>query len=127
MGDFIVYLDTSEVRPGRLAELKEAMAELAAYVEANEPRIVSYSVHFSEDAATMSVVHVHSDQESLELHLQVAGPKFPPVAPLIRFRSIDVFGRPDDALVERLRDKAKALGGGAVTVHDLHAGFARFA
>ena len=125
MGDFIAYLDTSEVRPGRLGELKAAMAELADFVEANEPRIVSYTVHFSEDGSTMSVLHVHADLESLEFHLRVAGPKFPPIAPLIQFRSIDVFGRPGEDLVDRLKAKAEALGGGTVRVHDLHAGFAR--
>ncbi|WP_077489723.1 hypothetical protein [Sinomonas mesophila] len=127
MGDILVYRDMSEVRPGRLEELRAAMAELAAFVELNEPRIVSYSVFFSEDGSTMSVVHIHRDVESLEYHLQVAGPKFPPIAPLIRFRSIDLFGRPGDEFVERLRAKAEALGGGTVTVHDLHAGFARLA
>lgn len=29
MGEFIAYLDTSEVRAGKLEELKAAMAELA--------------------------------------------------------------------------------------------------
>ncbi|MET1063625.1 MAG: hypothetical protein ABWX85_01495 [Arthrobacter sp.] len=40
MGDFIAYLDTSEVRPGKLEELKAAMSELAQFVELNEPRIM---------------------------------------------------------------------------------------
>lgn len=39
--------------------------------------------------------------------------------------SIDVYGRPDGGLVERLRQKAEMLGSGTVRVHDLHAGFAR--
>jgi hypothetical protein len=33
----IVYVDTSEVRPGRLEELKAAMNDLARLVQANEP------------------------------------------------------------------------------------------
>jgi len=36
-----------------------------------------------------------------------------------------VYGRPDDGLVEGLRQKAKMLGSGTVRVHDFHAGFAR--
>ena len=54
MDDFIAYLDTSDVRPGKLEELKAAMAELAAFVELNEPRIISYRVYFSADGSTMS-------------------------------------------------------------------------
>lgn len=125
MGDFIAYLDRSEVRPGKLGELKAAMAELAEFVELNEPRIINYSVYFSEDGSTMCVLHFHPDAASLEFHMQVAGPKFPPIAPLIHMRSIELFGRPSDALVDQFKAKAELLGGGTVIVRDLHAGFAR--
>jgi hypothetical protein len=33
--------------------------------------------------------------------------------------SIDVYGRPDDGLIERLRQKAKTRGSGTVRVHEL--------
>ena len=127
MGEFIAYLDTSEVRAGKLEELKAAMAELAAFVEQNEPRIISYCVYFSEDGSVMSVFHFHPDVASLEFHMKVAGPKFPPVAPLITLRTIEIFGRPTEDLVAQLRAKAQLLGAGSVIVRDLHAGFARLA
>ena len=123
--DFIAYLDTSQVRPGKLDELKAAMAELAAFVDFNEPRIIAYRVYFSADGTTMSVLHFHPDLASLEFHLEVAGPKFPPIAPLIRMQTIEIFGRPTEELVARLQEKAKLLGTGSVIVRDCHAGFAR--
>ena len=126
MDDFVAYLDTSEVRPGKLEELKTVMAELATFVEQNEPRIISYSVFFSQDGSTMSVLHFHPDMASLEFHMKVAGPKFPPVAPLIRMKTIEIFGRPSDDLLAQLREKARLLGSGSVIVRDIHAGFARF-
>lgn len=127
MGEFIAYLDTSEVRAGKLEELKAAMAELAAFVEQNEPRIISYCVYFSEEESIMSVLHFHPDVASLEFHMKVAGPKFPPVAPFITLRTIEIFGRPTEDLVAQLRAKAQLLGAGSVIVRDLHAGFARLA
>ena len=45
----IVYLDTSEVRPGRLAELEVAMNDLERFVQANEPQLLAYQVYFSDD------------------------------------------------------------------------------
>ena len=57
--------------------------------------------------------------------MTVAGPKFPPIAPYIEMLAIDVYGRLDGAIVERLREKARVLGGGVVRVHDLHDGFVR--
>lgn len=125
MDDFVAYLDTSEVRSGKLEELKTAMAELAAFVEQNEPRIISYSVCFSEDGSTMSVLHFHPDVASLEFHIEVAGPKFPPIGPLIKMKTIEIFGHPSEDLLANLRAKAQLLGTGSVIVHDVHAGFTR--
>ena len=125
MSDPIVYVDTSEVRSGRLDELKAAMAELTRFVEANEPRLLAYHVYFSDDDARMTVLHINPDLASLQFHMEVAGPLFGPIGEFITMLSIDVYGQPDAALVERLRHKAEMLGGGSVRVHDLHAGFAR--
>jgi|SRR5215217_8974577 len=73
----IVYLDTSEVRSGRLAELKAAMNDLARFVQANEPQLLAYHVYFSDDGTRMSVLHINPDSASLERHIKVAGPMFP--------------------------------------------------
>ena len=125
MSQPIVYVDTSEVRDGRLEELKAAMDDLAEFVEANEPRLLAYNVYFSDDGARMTVLHINPDSESLEFHMMVAGPKFPPIGEFINMLAIDVYGHPDAALVDRLRQKAELLGSGSVRVHQLHAGFAR--
>jgi hypothetical protein len=121
----IVYLDTSEVRTGRLQELKAAMVDLSEFVQANEPQLLAYNVYFSEDGSRMTVLHINPDSASLELHMTVAGPKFPPIGEFINMLAIDVYGNPDDALVDRLRQKARMLGTGVVRVHALHAGFSR--
>jgi hypothetical protein len=121
----IVYVDTSEVRDGRLQELKAAMEDLTQFVAANEPRLLAYNVYFSDDGARMTVLHINPDSASLELHMDVAGPKFPPIGEFIDMLAIDVYGDPDEALVERLRQKAEMLGRGTVRVHEFHAGFAR--
>jgi hypothetical protein len=121
----IVYVDTSQVREGRLEELKAAMRDLAEFVEANEPQLLAYHVYFSDDGARMTVLHINVDSASLELHMEVAGPKFPPIGEFIDMLAIDVYGRPEAALVERLRQKAALLGSGVVRVHELHAGFTR--
>ena len=124
MSDFVVYLDTSEVRPGKLAELKAAMVDLSRFVEVNEPRIIAYDVYFSADGTRMSVLHVHTDLPSLAFHLKVAGPQFPPIAPLVELRTIEIFGAVTEELVKQLEAKTQLLGG-TVIIHNLHAGFTR--
>jgi len=73
----------------------------------------------------MTVLHVHADSASLERHMEVAGPRFPPIGELISMVGIDVYGRPSEGVLARLREKAELLGSGRVRVHDHHAGFAR--
>jgi len=125
MSQPIVYIDTSEVRAGKLDELKVAMAALTAFVEANEPQLLAYNVYFSDDGGRMTVLHINPDAASLEFHMNVAGPKFVPIAEYINMLAIDVYGQPGTALVDQLRRKAEMLGSGIVRVHGLHAGFAR--
>lgn len=121
----IVYLDTSEIRPGGLHELKAAIQELAAFVEANEPRLLAYNVYFTDDEQRMTVMHSHIDSAALAFHMQVAGPQFARFAPLVRLLSIDVYGSVGGDVLERLREKARLLGGAPVQVHAHHAGFSR--
>jgi len=125
MSEPIIYIDRSEVRDGKLDELKRAMRELAALVEANEPRLGAYRVYFTEDGTQMTVIHMHADSASLELHMKVAGPAFPRFVDLVRLLTIDVYGRPSADLMQAIRDKAALLGSATVTLHELGAGFAR--
>lgn len=123
MSQPIVYVDTSEVLPGKLGELKAAMADLAQFVEANEPQLIAYNVYFHDDGNRMTVLHINQDSASLDEHMRIAGPRFPPIGALIRMLAIDVYGRPHESLVQRLKEKANLLGDGIVRVHDWHAGF----
>jgi hypothetical protein len=126
MPEPIIIIDSSEVREGRVEELKKAMDELVAFAEANEPRMIAYAVYFSEEDTCVTVVQAHPDSASAEFHMEVAGSVFAKFVDLIRMSGIAVYGRPSDRLLERLHKKAEMWGSGTVVVHDLHAGFARF-
>ena len=125
MSQPIVYVDTSEVRVGRLDKLKLAMDDLVHFVEANEPRLLVYNVYFNDDGTRMTVLHISPDSAALEFHMKIAGPKFPPIGEFINMLAIDVYGRPDDPVMEELQRKSEMLGNGTVRVHNLLAGFAR--
>jgi quinol monooxygenase YgiN len=123
----IVYVDTAEVRNGALEELKEAIKELVDFVEANEPRLIAYNVYLSDDGGGMTVVQVHPDAESLEYHMEVAGPVFRQFVELVTLSSIQIYGEASEKLLQQSHEKARLLGRGAsVVADDLHAGFTRF-
>jgi len=125
MSQPIVYVDTSEVRAGKLPQLKAAIQELAEFVEENEPQLVSYSVYLTEDESRITVMHVHADSASLDFHMDVAGPRFQQFADLVTLTSIHIYGEPSERALGQLRDKLRLLGAGDVVLHASHAGFLR--
>src|SRR5213080_4131182 len=120
--DVLIYVDTSDVRDGALAELKWAIEELAAYIGNAQRRMLAYSAFFSDDGRRMTVVHVHPDAASLDDFMTLAGSRFERFAELAALQAIDVYGQPTDDALRRLREKASLLGGNGVAVHALHAG-----
>jgi quinol monooxygenase YgiN len=122
----IVYIDRSEIQSGKVNDVRLAVAELVAFVRAQEPQLISYGFYIDDEALTMYVVAVHPDSSSLERHLTVGGPLFRKVGEFIDLQAIDVYGEPSDAVREQLQQKARMLGTSAtVAVHGLATGFAR--
>jgi hypothetical protein len=75
----------------------------------------------------MTVLAVHPDAASLELHMEIGGPQFRKLAAFIDLRLIEVYGEPNGKALNQLRQKADMLGEhGRVVVRQPLAGFARF-
>jgi hypothetical protein len=119
----IVYIDRSDVRPGMAADLRRAVSDLVDFVQDREPQLISYGFHIDSEASTMTVVAVHPDTVSLELHLDIGGPEFRKVGRFITLRQIEVFGEPSEAALQGLREKARMLGGAPLSVRPVDAGF----
>jgi quinol monooxygenase YgiN len=126
MSEPIVVIDRSEVREGKLEELKTAVKELAQFVASTESRPISYNVYFNHDGTRMTVLQMHPDSASMEYHMRVAAPAFAKFADLLDLSAMEIFGKPSDALLRQIRDKVEMLGNATVLVHGHHAGFARF-
>lgn len=121
----LIYIDHSDIRPRKVAELTRAVSALVEFVEEREPQLLSYAFHIDPENSTMTVVAVHPDHASLQLHLEIGGPEFRKVGEFIELRRIEVYGDPGP-LREALNQKARMLGRGAqVVVRDRSAGFTR--
>ena len=122
----LIAIDSSEIREGKIDELKTGLAELVEFVEANEPEPIAYSIYIDEAGSRMTVVQIHPSSESMEVHMKLAGPIFQKFTELVVLSRIDFYGTPSDALLEQMRQKAEMLGNARLVVNELHAGFARF-
>ena len=126
MDNAIVYVDRSRVLPGKSAEVRQAIHDLVAFVEAHEPQLLAYNFYLDDDASEITLVAVHPDSASLERHVSVAGDAFRRFIPLIELRSIELYGDPTDDVMQKMHDKARMLGAGdRVVVQHLQAGFMR--
>ena len=127
MSDPLVYVDRSDIRDGKLEEVRKGIRELVAFVEESEPQLIGYSFYFNEAGTGMTVVAIHPDSASLELHLEMGGPAFRMLSELIELRTIDIYGRPSEKVLDQLQQKIEMLGAnGRVVVHQQQAGFLRF-
>ena len=124
----IVYIDHSDIRSDSLDELKAGIRRLVHYLEAREPRLLAYGFYIDDEAAAMTVVAVHPDSASLELHMDIGAAEFRKLAPFVTLTGIECYGRPSPRALKQLRSKASALGVGVTILSlELFAGFAHFA
>lgn len=125
MSDPILYVDVSDIHPGHLEAVKELIAELVAFADANEPQLIAYDFFIDESNSTMTCVALHPDSDSMEFHMDVGWELFRQFSDHIEQRSIDVYGDAGETVLARLHQKIKMLGKGTVNAHVLQAGFVR--
>jgi hypothetical protein len=124
----IVYIDHSGIREGAIDELRAGVRRLVEFIDSREPQLIAYGFYIDEDAREMTVVAVHPDSASLELHMDIGGEEFRKLGHLLRLTGIECYGRPSERALDQLRQKAAALGdGGTVVSVGRFAGFTHLA
>jgi hypothetical protein len=124
----IVYIDHSDIREGAIEELRAGVRRLVDYIDAREPQLIAYGFYIDEARAKMTVVAVHPDSGSLELHMDIGGAEFRKLGHLLKLTGIECYGRPSERALDQLRQKAAALGdGGTVVSVGRFAGFTHLA
>jgi len=123
MSENIIIVGSSEIREGKLEELKAAMNGLVELVKTKEPQIIAYNVYLNENGTQLSVLQVYPDSASAEFQMGVTGPAFP--KELINLSQIDIYGKPSQSLQEKMR-LSETTGSVSAFMHELHAGLSRF-
>ena len=66
-----IYVGTYQVSEGRFDDARRALAEAVEFIDANEPRLISFNIYANEDAGTISIVQVHPDSASMDFHMKL--------------------------------------------------------
>ena len=120
-GPFI-FIATNRLKEGTLEAERQRVPGLADFIEANEPRLLAFNEYASEDGSDVAVVQVHPDAESFEFHMGVVRERAASAyrETLEATTSVQVFGLPNEVILEMLRRTAGS--GVQYTVRPHHLG-----
>lgn len=76
MSEAFVYIGSYTIKPGKLEEARKRCGELVDFVETNHPRMIAFHIYFDEKGEKLTVLQVHPDAASMELHLQINATHF---------------------------------------------------
>lgn len=126
MAEPFIFVNTYAIRPGKLEAYKQRFQRTAEVVEDNEPRMLYFACHLSEDGIEATTVQVHADAENMVYHLQLVADDIDAARELLDFSSmsIRIYGSPTDAFLEQMRQLSGA--GVDVTVSRATIAFDRF-
>lgn len=116
----IVFIGTHRIHEGKLEVAKEASANLAEFVRSNHPRVLHFEIYIDDGTREMTVIQIHPDEESLILHMQLAGDRLARAYEFLDTVGVTIFGNPTDSFMQA------AMGGRAdVSFATPFAGFSR--
>jgi uncharacterized protein (DUF2126 family) len=118
----LIFIATNRLKPGQLDRERERVPGLVEFLEANEPRVIAFNEYVNEAGDEVTVVQVHPDAESLEAHIELVRERAQEAyaETLEATVRIQVFGRPTEAILERLRQQAGT--GVEVSINGRHLG-----
>ena len=71
MSEPFIFIGTHRLKEGKLGEFETAWKDLVSAVETKEPQMIAFNAYANEDGTEVSVVQLHPDSASMELHMQV--------------------------------------------------------
>lgn len=123
MGNPLIYFGIHAIKSGMVDVAKEASRQLAAFIEANHPRLLHFEITVDDEAREMTVIQVHPDEDSLRLHMDLAKDQ---ISQAYQFldgtKRIDIFGSPSEPMVAGIAQMAM---GAPVRIHEAVGGFSR--
>ena len=117
-----ILINEYTIEPGKTEAFLEAFQEIADLAQANEPELLYFAEHLSEDGTQGSTVQVHANAENMQRHMDLLGERIGAIVGYLDFQAVRIYGTPTPAVAEQMR----ALAGDRVTIKPLAVGFDRF-
>ena len=118
----ILFIATSQIQEGALEKFKEAVRKTIVFLEANGPQLLG-EVCIDDNEMRAYTIQLHRDSESILAHWQLADPYQRDVMQYITTTRIDIYGQPNEAVMEGMQRLSSE--GAVLSVTPLFAGFSR--
>ena len=122
MGEPLIFVFNLALQEGKFDDYRSYADELVEFVETEEPRLIAFEVYANNEGRQVTNIFIHPDAESEDFHMQVAAEKVNEGSQFVDFArmTIDVYGRPSDAVLQELNKLADS--GVPVRVNSRHLG-----
>ena len=125
MPEPIVFISHFEIRANAADALSDLATAMIPRLQKDKPRTSGFLMYRSEDGRRVSFVHVFTDADSMGVHNEGADQRTGAAYELIAPLGWEVYGRPSEAALERLRAEADAAGVALRIEPDYGGGFLR--
>lgn len=123
MSDYIIQINTFQIRAGKLEAFKASVQRSQAYAEANDPLLMA-EMYIDADNMLARACLIHRDSEAILAHWETSAQHMSDVMEYCDPKRVDILEQPDDAVMERLWKYEEA--GVTVTMTPHFAGFSGF-
>jgi quinol monooxygenase YgiN len=108
----IVFVSRNKIKEGKADEFREHYRDSVSPIVAGKPGTLAQLAYEAEEAAEVVIVRLFPDADALDLQMEGADERSKKTYEFIEPTSIEIFGKPNSATLERM----KRIAGSGVAV-----------
>jgi hypothetical protein len=125
MSDAIVFISHNRIKPGKFDALKAYAPSVAETIGRDKPGTVVFLMYADPEGTQVSIVHVFPGDDDMQRHLEGVDARASEAFEFIETTGYEIYGSPDEQILEMMRGYASKLGVGLAVRPDNLAGYVR--
>ena len=102
MSEPIIFISHQRVKEGKLEGYKRYYRQVAEQAKLDKPGTIAHIAYHNEDGSELSIIHVFSDAEAMELHMKGVNELAKKAYEYVEILSFEIYGKPAAPLLERM-------------------------
>ena len=125
MNEPIIFISHFTVKEGRLDELKALFGEVLRMLEGEKPRTTAQLAYVNDTGTRLTVVHVFSGPDAMDLHFQGADERSQAAYQFMDPAGWEIYGTPSDTALQMMQQAATSAAVALEVEPDYLGGFLR--